>query len=192
MHPTRFALAPQIFYFTPQNQWYLVFQSGPPMYSTNDDVGNPAGWTQASPFFSGVPAIVQDDAGNGVWLDFKVICDAANCYLFFTGDNGNFYRSQTTIGNFPSGFSDPVIVMSNPTAGQLFEASDVYSMTGTGRYLALVEAFDADSNYHRFYKSWTADALDGTWTPAARLAHRDPLTARSRSRPCCPRFTGWL
>jgi endo-1,4-beta-xylanase len=160
-----YTAAPQVFYFAPQNKWYLVFQSGPPMYSTNEDVGNPSGWTQATPFFSQTPAIVKNDAGNGVWLDFWVICDSANCYLFFSGDNGGYYRSQTSIGNFPNGFGDPVIVMSSPNAGDLFEASNVYSMPGTGKYLALVEAFDAQSNYHRFFRSWTADALDGTWTP---------------------------
>ena len=32
-----YVAAPQLFYFRPQNKWYLVFQSGPPMYSTDDD-----------------------------------------------------------------------------------------------------------------------------------------------------------
>src|SRR5208282_472494 len=29
--------APELFYFTPQNQWYLIYQSGPPTYSTAAD-----------------------------------------------------------------------------------------------------------------------------------------------------------
>ena len=40
--------SPEIFFFAPQNKWYLVFQSGQPQYSTNDDIENPAGWTQAA------------------------------------------------------------------------------------------------------------------------------------------------
>jgi endo-1,4-beta-xylanase len=55
--------------------------------------------------------------------------------------------------------------MKAATAGDLFEASNVYQMKGTGKYLALVEAFGATSNYHRYFRSWTADTLDGTWTP---------------------------
>jgi endo-1,4-beta-xylanase len=135
------------------------------MYSTNDDIGTPTTWSRATPFFTGTPASVQNDAGGSTWLDFKVICDSANCYLFFSGDNGIFYRSQTAIANFPNGFDEPVVVMSDPNAGELFEASNVYSMKGTGKYLALVEAFDGPSNYHRFYRSFTADSLAGTWTP---------------------------
>ena len=37
--------APQVFFFAPQNKWYLVFQSGPPSFSTNDDIDDPTGWT---------------------------------------------------------------------------------------------------------------------------------------------------
>ncbi|HEY4014535.1 MAG TPA: non-reducing end alpha-L-arabinofuranosidase family hydrolase [Polyangiaceae bacterium] len=158
--------APQVFYFRPQNKWYLVFQSGPPQFSTNADVSNPAGWSAPQSFFASEPAIVTQTAGSsGGWLDFKVICDSVNCYLFFSDDAGAFYRSQTTLASFPSGFGNTVVVMKDANAGSLFEASNVYSMKGTGQYLALVEAFDADSNYHRYYRSWTASALDGTWTP---------------------------
>ena len=169
-NPTFFGYhaAPEVFYFRPQNKWYLVYQSGPPQYSTNDDVGNPAGWSAPSSFFGAEPAIVTQNQGStGGWLDFKVICDAANCYLFFSDDNGTFYRSQTPIGSFPAGFGDPVVVMQDATASRLFEASNVYFMRGTGQYLALIEAFDASSGYHRYYRSWTAGSLDGTWTPLA-------------------------
>lgn len=156
--------APQIFYFRPQSQWYLIFQSGQPQYSTNTDVTNPSGWTAPANFFGSQPDVVQE-AGQGGWLDFKVICDSANCYLFFSDDHGSWYRSQTTLASFPKGFGNTVIVMQDSNAGRLFEASNVYFMRGAGKYLALVEAFDADSSYHRYYRSWTADALDGTWTP---------------------------
>jgi endo-1,4-beta-xylanase len=166
-NPTFFGYhaAPQVFYFTPQNKWYLIYQSGPPQYSTNTDVGNPAGWTAPASFFSTEPAVVTQNQGSGGWLDFWVICDTANCYLFFSDDNGTFYRSQTTIDSFPNGFTNTVVVMQDAEASQLFEASNVYLMKGTGQYLALIEAFDATSGEHRYFRSWTADSLDGTWTP---------------------------
>jgi endo-1,4-beta-xylanase len=158
--------APQIFFFTPQNKWYLIFQSGPPNYSTNDDLENPGAWTPPLGFYGAEPAIVTQNKGtSGGWLDFWIICDDNNCFLFFSDDNGHWYRSQTTVADFPHGFGDPVIVLQDSTAGRLFEASNVYSMKGTNKYLALVEAFDASSNYHRYFRSWTADTLDGDWTP---------------------------
>ena len=157
--------APQVFFFAPQNKWYLIFQTGPPSYSTNDDIDDPTGWTPAQNFFAAEPATVRTNKGTGGWLDFWVICDDANCFLFFSDDNGHWYRSQTTIDQFPEAFGEPTIVMSDPVASHLFEASNVYKMKDTGKYLALVEAFDATSSYHRYFRSWTADTLDGDWTP---------------------------
>jgi endo-1,4-beta-xylanase len=157
--------APQLFYFRPQNKWYLVYQSGPPQYSTNDDPGDPAGWTAPASFFAGEPATVTRNKGRGGWLDFWVICDTTDCCLFFSDDNGHWYRSRTAISSFPLGFSEPVVVLQDADPFRLFEASNVYAMKGTGRYLALVEAFDAASGGHRYFRSWTADRLDGSWTP---------------------------
>jgi endo-1,4-beta-xylanase len=159
-----YVAAPQLFYFEPQDRWYLVFQSGPPMYSTNDDPANPANWTRPAPFFSSEPAIVTN---NGGWLDFWVICDDVDCYLFFSNDHGRWYRSVTGLADFPNGFSEPVVVMEDEEAGRLFEACNVYKIQGTKQYLALIEAFDATSNWDRYFRSWTADSLDGPWTPLA-------------------------
>jgi endo-1,4-beta-xylanase len=157
--------APQVFYFAPQNKWYLVYQTGPPSYSTNDDINDPTGWTAAQNFYAAEPDTVRINKGTGGWLDFWVICDDASCFLFFSDDFGHWYRSQTTIDQFPKGFGEPTIVMSDRVASHLFEASNVYKMKDTGKYLALVEAYDASSLYHRYFRSWTADTLDGDWTP---------------------------
>ncbi len=59
--------APQLFYFTPQKKWYLVFQAGPPMYSTADDPADPTKWTRPAPFFAKTPEIITQNRG---WLDF--------------------------------------------------------------------------------------------------------------------------
>ena len=87
-----------------RTSWYLVFQSGPPHYSTTTNIETPAGWTPPAQFFNGEPAIVTQNKGaTGGWLDFWVICDDVNCYLFFSDDNGHWYRSQTAVGDFPNG-----------------------------------------------------------------------------------------
>jgi endo-1,4-beta-xylanase len=157
-----YVAAPQLFYFTSQKTWYLVFQSGPPMFATNDDPGDPTKWTSPAPFFAKTPPIVDQ---NGGWLDFWVICDAERCHLFFSNDKGRWYRSTTALAKFPYGFGDPVVVLEDPEAGRIFEASNVYKIASTGKYLALIEAFDKSSAGRRYYRSWVAETLDGPWTP---------------------------
>jgi endo-1,4-beta-xylanase len=156
-----YVAAPQLFYFTPKRQWFLVFQSGPPMFSTADDPGDPTKWAPPQPFYPRTPKIVED---NGGWLDFWVICDSLFCHLFFSNDHGRWYQSKTPIDKFPRGFGTPVVVMEDSEAGRLFEACNVYKIKGTQKYLALIEAFDKSSNHHRYFRSWTADSLDGPWT----------------------------
>jgi endo-1,4-beta-xylanase len=157
-----YVAAPQLFYFAPEARWYLVFQSGPPMFSSNDDPGKPENWTPPAPFFAAEPAIITQNDG---WLDFWVICDEARCHLFFSDDHGRWYRSTTAIGDFPRGFSEPTVVMQDAEAGRLFEACNVYKVQGADQYLALIEAFDASSNWRRYFRSWTAPSLDGPWLP---------------------------
>ena len=52
--------APQVFYFTPHKQWYLIYQVGMPgakkmwvAYSTTADIADPGSWTQARPILDG-------------------------------------------------------------------------------------------------------------------------------------------
>lgn len=157
-----YVAAPQIFFFTPQKKWYLIFQSGPPMFSTNDDPGDPTKWAEPAPFFAKEPPIITQ---NGGWLDFWVICDAQLCHMFFSNDKGRWYHSKMTIAKFPYGFSEPVVAMEDSEAGRLFEACNVYKIKGTNKYLALIEAFDSTSNYRRYFRSWTSESLDGPWKP---------------------------
>jgi endo-1,4-beta-xylanase len=158
-----YVAAPELFFFRPHNKWYLIFQSGPPMYSTADDPGDPKGWAPPKPFFATQPATV---AGNGGgWLDFWVICDDAACHLFFSDNHGRWYRSKTAIDQFPNGFGEPVVVMQDTNAGRIFEASNVYKMNGTNQYLAIIEAFDQTSDSRRYFRSWIADSLEGPWLP---------------------------
>jgi hypothetical protein len=137
----------------------MIFQSGPPQYSTTTDPTNPASWSTPASFFSSQPSTVSN------WIDFWVICDTSNCYLFFSGDNGNFYRSQTSVANFPQGFSTPEIVLSASNEYDLFESGQVYALQGMNQYLINIEAIGPTG--HRYFRSFTANSLDGAITPLA-------------------------
>jgi hypothetical protein len=157
--------APQVFFFAPQNKWYLVFQSGQPQYSTNDDITKPEAWSRPTDFFpGGEPPGVTANKGNGFWLDFFVICDDANCHLFFADDDGELFRSQTKVGDFPNGFGDAVVAIQG-VKETVFEGDMTYHIKGKDAYLTLVEAFGPTGN--RFFRSFVSPTLDGVWTPLA-------------------------
>ena len=66
--------APQVFYFTPQKKWYLIYQMRVPgvnkmwvAYSTTSDIADPDSWTPARPMLDGGaqdPRQVGDEAGK--------------------------------------------------------------------------------------------------------------------------------
>ncbi|MEU6357502.1 non-reducing end alpha-L-arabinofuranosidase family hydrolase [Streptomyces sp. NPDC047072] len=157
--------APQVFYFAPQNTWYLVYQTGNASYSTNSDISNPNGWSAPRNFYSAMPDIIKQNIGGGYWVDMWVICDSANCYLFSSDDNGHLYRSQTTLGQFPNGFTNTVIAAQDSNKYALFEASNVYKVQGGNQYLLLVEAIGSDGR--RYFRSWTSSSIAGSWTQLA-------------------------
>ncbi len=147
--------APHLFYFTPHEKWYLVYQTQPPAYSTTDDISKPETWTVPQRFFDRQP-----EGMPRLPIDYHVICDDTHAYLFFTGDDGNFYRSRTRIEDFPQGMSDPEIAIED-SRNNLFEASITYKIKGTSTYLTIIEALSPA----RYYRAWTSDRLDGEWTP---------------------------
>ncbi|MFE3601777.1 non-reducing end alpha-L-arabinofuranosidase family hydrolase [Streptomyces sp. NPDC059142] len=157
--------APQVFYYAPQGLWYLVYQTGNASFSTNPDISNPNGWSAPRNFYSAMPDIIRQNIGNGYWVDMWVICDSANCYLFSSDDNGHLYRSQTTVSQFPNGFTNTVIVAQDANRYALFEAANVYKVQGSNQYLLLVEAIGSDGR--RYFRSWTASGLGGSWTALA-------------------------
>ncbi len=147
--------APHLFYFRPHNKWYLVFQSQQPQYCTTDDITKPETWTAPRNFFDRQPAGMPR-----LPIDYHVICDDTHAYLFFTGDDGRFYRSRTTIEDFPRGMSDPEIAIQD-RRDNLFEASVTYKIKGTNTYLTVIEALSPA----RYYRAWTSNDLNGVWTP---------------------------
>jgi hypothetical protein len=154
--------APQVFYFTPTDTWYLVYQTQEPAYSTSKNPSDVNSWSAMTPFMS-MPAIIENSATGGI--DYWIICDDVNCHMFFSADNGVLYRNQTTKADFPNGFdpNNTVIVMQTTKAFDLFEASNVYRIKDQNRYLLIVEALGNG----RYFRSWTSDRLDGTWTKLA-------------------------
>lgn len=153
--------APQVFYFAPQKLWYLVYQGGDPLYSTSSDIGDPTSWSAPKPFFEQAPDIVKQPNGQVAWLDFWNICDDRNCYLFFTDDNGGFYRAETTLAEFPRGFHNTRRIMQGKR-DDIFEASNTYKIAGTNHYLTLIEAIGPKG---RYFRAWKSDSLAGEWEP---------------------------
>jgi endo-1,4-beta-xylanase len=164
--------APEVFYFAPQKLWYLIFQGGDPLYSTTANIDDPMSWSPARPFFATAPYITKPPAGTG-WLDFYIICNDTKCYLFNTDDNGHVMRSETSIDQFPNGFHNTVIVISEPR-DDAFEGSSHYRVKGTNTYLTVVEAI---STRGRYFRIWKSDGLEGAWVPLGTAAKNPFATA---------------
>jgi len=173
-HPGYFC-APQVFYFTPHEKWYLLCQASDeswdpkygPAFSTTADIASPDSWSKLTPLFEKKPANIKG------WLDFWVICDDAKAHLFFTSLNGKMWRSETGLDKFPHGWSPPVVALQ----ADVFEASHTYRLKGSNKYLTLIEA--QHGHGWRYYKAYLADSLDGKWIPLA--AEKDKAFASMKN-----------
>jgi hypothetical protein len=61
--------------------------------------------------------------------------------------------------------TNTVIALQDSNRFALFEAANVYRVEGTNQYLLLNEAIGSDGN--RWFRSWTSNAINGSWTPLA-------------------------
>jgi hypothetical protein len=161
IHPG-FYCAPQVFFFRPQQTWYLICQASDPRwdpeygpaFSTNPNIVDAEGWSRLAP-------LQHRKSSANRELDFWIICDHQKVHLFFTSLDGRMWREETRLEDFPQGWSEPVVALE----GDVFEASHTYKIQRTEWYLTLIEAKHSPGG--RYYKAYVADRLDGQWQPIA-------------------------
>lgn len=164
--------APQVFFFTPHQKWYLVYQLAEktrtppfgPCFSTSTNLADPKSWSRPLPMITNAPA-------KPKWLDFWVICDREKAHLFYTSLDGNMWRRETRKSDFPFGWLEPHLAIH----GDIFEASHTYRLKGHDKFLTVIEA---QGGGRRYYKAYLADKLEGPWKGLADTLAR-PFAAHT-------------
>ncbi len=171
----RYHCAPQVFYFTPHQRWYLVYQLADPSrtpamgpyFSTTENLADAKSWSKPQ-------LMVTNPAEKQRWIDFWVICDVEKAHLFYTSNDGHLWRRETRLADFPFGWSEQKLALK----ADIFEASHTYRVKGREQFLTIIEA---QAPGRRYYKAYVADRLDGEWRGLADSLTK-PFAARENVR----------
>ncbi len=172
----KYHCAPQVFYFTPHQRWYLLHQlTDPartpamgPYVSTSTNLADAGSWTKPQ-------LMVTNPAPNQRWIDFWVICDPQKAHLFYTSNDGNLWRRETALAKFPFGWSAQTLAL----RADIFEASHTYKLRDRDDYVTIIEA---QGGGRRYYKAYLADRLEGPWRALADTAQK-PFAGRANVAP---------
>ena len=159
-----YKVSPQLFYFSPDKLWYLIYQTQEPAYSTSTDPSDVYSWS-ATKRFMPMPGIIENSDTGGI--DYWVICDDNDCYLFFTACNGILYRARTTRDDFPDGFAGTTEIVLEDDTYNIFQGCNVYAIPEDDHTVYLLNILAISASGNRYFRAWTADRLDGEWTELA-------------------------
>lgn len=169
------ACAPFVFRYARTGTWYVFYvwenrstgYAGP-AFSTIADVDCPETFTHPTACFPDQKT-KPSTLPKARWLDFTVIGDDRRMWLYFTDNHGHLLRSWTAHERFPLGWSNPEVALAETTA-TIFEGSQTYALPAGKGYLTLTEGIGPKGR--RFFSSYTATALDGTWTSTGTRSDR--------------------
>ncbi len=169
--------APQVFYFTPHRQWYLIYQfvdtkrfpGMQPCFSTTENLSDPHSWTKPEP-------LLENTQPKAKGIDF---CGDLRCR-----EGASFSTRPTTaicggreaaLSDFPHGRSEPQLALE----GDIFGQAHTYKLKGRDQYLTMIEA---QAPGRRYYKAYLADRLEGPWRGLADTLQK-PFAARENIQP---------
>jgi len=167
--------APQVFYFRPRREWFLIYQTAAsnyqPVYATTKNIADPNSWSR--------PRDLVRKTDTAKWIDFWIICDDRNAYLFYTREHNEVVAMITTLAQFPNGFSEPKTVFQG-----VHEAVHIYREQGEERYAMLFERREEDLS--RTYGLAESKALLGPWRVTdsnfARASHGELIRRSADER----------
>ena len=158
------AIAPTLFYFAPKNIWVLAYNGGWPdtfSYRTSSDPTNLNGWSAQQELFTGLSS-----PGHGSPHRRDPHRRRHEHVHVLRRRRRQHLPRQHAHRQLPGHLRFVYTEVMSDTALNLFEAVEVYKVQGQNQYLMIVEAQNY-TGFGRYFRSFTATSLDGTWTPQA-------------------------